>query len=863
MPSPWIPAGSGGGLVDSVSGTAPVTSTGGVNPVVGITAATDLAPGSLSAADKTKLDGLGTATCFSNNTNNPGLYSCAENDLTTSTGFASHAEGELVRAGLPLQIFTIPAGGTLITIAGDVRSQFERGVIGVRITPSTPAIKTTINGVVNSDPTFGTGNTTFNLAAPIDGVTTGGSIVQSDSVPLVIVAGTMIAGGTLVTMGGDQTGNYILNQSIQVTPIVPTYLAPVFRTVASPPMFAAGSTTFNLSAAVDGTSTSALFFSSLGRGLAAHAEGLQTLAEGQASHAEGERSQAIGQAAHAEGVGTWALGWGSHVEGWFDPNYGPTGPIAYDAGGHAEGEHTVAGSTDAHAEGIDTIASGFNSHAEGQLSYASGASSHAEGYLNVAGNQPRAFTIAAGGTTITLPGGDFTSEFAIGARLIYMPQTPFYKFGASSTITSIPVFAAGNTTFNISNPIDDITTGGNCVNTQVGIAAHVEGQANRALGNASHAEGINGNLASGLGSHVEGHGPNVASGDGSHAEGTLSIASGAQAHAEGSGTVASGASSHSEGATTIASSAASHAEGDRCQATTGSGAHAEGSQSKATGAAAHAEGTSTLASGDQGHAEGNATTASGNQSHSEGFTTVASSFASHAEGDRCQATTGSGAHAEGSQSKATGAYSHAEGELNTASGQGSHAEGGGNTASAIYAHAAGLFCVAQGAQSMARGLDAKALNPQDYCEASGKFVTAGDNQYRRVFAKGLTPGIGVGEATVVVPAGVANFVLENSKSYFVTVRALATKTGLGGAARQAASFHIEFMVDVTSVGALTISAVTAVVAPILSGAAFVGATLVPGAAGANVLALTFTIGGALTIASRIGATVEFAEVLGT
>lgn len=58
MPSPWVPAGSGGGLVDSVSGAAPVTSTGGINPIVGITAATDLAPGSLSAADKTKLDGL-------------------------------------------------------------------------------------------------------------------------------------------------------------------------------------------------------------------------------------------------------------------------------------------------------------------------------------------------------------------------------------------------------------------------------------------------------------------------------------------------------------------------------------------------------------------------------------------------------------------------------------------------------------------------------------------------------------------------------------------------------------------------------------------------------------------------------------
>src|SRR5208337_1393760 len=44
--------------VVSVGATAPITSTGGPAPVIGITAATDLAAGSMSAADKTKLDGI-------------------------------------------------------------------------------------------------------------------------------------------------------------------------------------------------------------------------------------------------------------------------------------------------------------------------------------------------------------------------------------------------------------------------------------------------------------------------------------------------------------------------------------------------------------------------------------------------------------------------------------------------------------------------------------------------------------------------------------------------------------------------------------------------------------------------------------
>lgn len=53
----YIP-GTGGGGVSSVSGTAPITSTGGATPAIGITAATSGAAGSMSAADKSKLDGI-------------------------------------------------------------------------------------------------------------------------------------------------------------------------------------------------------------------------------------------------------------------------------------------------------------------------------------------------------------------------------------------------------------------------------------------------------------------------------------------------------------------------------------------------------------------------------------------------------------------------------------------------------------------------------------------------------------------------------------------------------------------------------------------------------------------------------------
>ncbi|RAR51692.1 hypothetical protein C7401_13652 [Paraburkholderia unamae] len=48
----------GGGGSGTVSVTAPLTSTGGSNPTLGINAATESAAGSMSAADKTKLDGV-------------------------------------------------------------------------------------------------------------------------------------------------------------------------------------------------------------------------------------------------------------------------------------------------------------------------------------------------------------------------------------------------------------------------------------------------------------------------------------------------------------------------------------------------------------------------------------------------------------------------------------------------------------------------------------------------------------------------------------------------------------------------------------------------------------------------------------
>jgi hypothetical protein len=53
---PWTAGGTG--TVTGVTGTAPIASSGGTAPAISISAATTSAAGSMSAADKTKLDGI-------------------------------------------------------------------------------------------------------------------------------------------------------------------------------------------------------------------------------------------------------------------------------------------------------------------------------------------------------------------------------------------------------------------------------------------------------------------------------------------------------------------------------------------------------------------------------------------------------------------------------------------------------------------------------------------------------------------------------------------------------------------------------------------------------------------------------------
>lgn len=91
------------GTVTDVTGTDPITSTGGTAPAIGITAATTSAAGSMSAADKTKLDGVASgATNYTHPANHPPsiITQDASNRFVTDTEKATwNAKGDVTLNG--------------------------------------------------------------------------------------------------------------------------------------------------------------------------------------------------------------------------------------------------------------------------------------------------------------------------------------------------------------------------------------------------------------------------------------------------------------------------------------------------------------------------------------------------------------------------------------------------------------------------------------------------------------------------------------------------------------------------------------------------------------------------------------------
>ena len=636
--------------------------------------------------------------------------------------------------------------------------------------------------VGDSSSTEGNSCVAFGRGAHAEGVSTHANGENSHAEGQNNTAGTteqaftIVAGGVTVTIPGNVTAQFINGDTLTILPQTPTLKGAVQKTLNVGPTFGGVNTTFDLDSAIDGTTTGGQIVD-VNIGQQAHAEGGGNTARANLSHAEGSGTLALGAEAHAEGQAT----------------------VAGAPQSHTEGQGSTASNVSSHAEGTITVAMGAAAHAEGNLCQASGDSSHAEGFSTLAGNPPKPFTIAAGGVTVTIA-GNVTAQFLNGDTLAIQPQSPANAPAVVRTLAVGPTFGFLGTTFDLSGPIDGITTGGIIVDTNFGQEAHSEGQSTTASGPASHAEGTN-SIASGSSAHAEGR-TAVASGDNSHAEGNNPTASGLDSHSEGLTTTASGVQAHAEGNGSIAGGQISHAQGSSTQAMGDFGAHAEGTSTVAGGGVSHAEGQQCSASGIGGHAEGNFSQAGNKQ---DAFTIPAGGVTVTIAGEDAtpyyhlgdplaiQPNTPTANVPSNTGLTVASVPVFAAGDttfdlsapidgtttagtiIDTAVGMGAHAEGSST---------------AYGTQSHSQGLGSLAKRNSQSSHASGPnaaFLARGTHQTSALVLRGSTPGNGAGETVELQYFDpLEPFILENGKGYTVTVEMIAG--GVIAAARTVRTF---------------------------------------------------------------------------
>ena len=107
---------SGTAPVTSVTGTAPIASSGGATPAISISAATTLAAGSMSSADKTKLDGVATGAT-------------ANTGTVTSVATSGSINGLTLTGGTITTTGTITLGGSVTSVS--TSGNFQMNSLGV------------------------------------------------------------------------------------------------------------------------------------------------------------------------------------------------------------------------------------------------------------------------------------------------------------------------------------------------------------------------------------------------------------------------------------------------------------------------------------------------------------------------------------------------------------------------------------------------------------------------------------------------------------------------------------------------------------------------------------------------------------
>ena len=151
------------GTVTGVTGTAPIVSSGGTAPTISISAATTLAAGSMSASDKTKLDGIASGAT-------------ANTGTVTSVAAGSYLAGGTITTSGTLSVDATVSNTASKVVARDGSGNFQAGIIttagrqenyGINTNAATQAgiFGGTSAGTLASPTQTPTGTTLYNISS--------------------------------------------------------------------------------------------------------------------------------------------------------------------------------------------------------------------------------------------------------------------------------------------------------------------------------------------------------------------------------------------------------------------------------------------------------------------------------------------------------------------------------------------------------------------------------------------------------------------------------------------------------------------------------------------------------------------------
>ncbi len=200
-----------GAAVASVSGTAPIVSSGGATPAISITAASVGAAGSMSSADKTKLDTMTSGAAVASVSGTAPIVSSGGATPAISITAASSGAAGSISAADKTKLDTVTSGAAVASVSGTAPITSSGG--------GTPAI-----GITAAD-----GATAGSMSAAhytlVNGATSGSSIstiMRRDGAGDVAIS-LLTAAGLIV--GGGQLSSF--SSVIALTPFTDTFANPL------------------------------------------------------------------------------------------------------------------------------------------------------------------------------------------------------------------------------------------------------------------------------------------------------------------------------------------------------------------------------------------------------------------------------------------------------------------------------------------------------------------------------------------------------------------------------------------------------------------------------------------------------------